>query len=55
MPVIVKLTKNELNDLKIFLGRTELKGTEVPAYVKVMNQLNKAQEMEITTLETSDK
>lgn len=36
-----ELSENVLHNLEIFLKRVELKGEEVPAYVDVINALNK--------------
>lgn len=39
---IIKLTDEELNNLKVFLGRCDLKGNEVPAFIVILNKLNHA-------------
>ena len=40
---IIKLTDEELNNLKVFLGRCDLKGNEVPAFIVILNKLNHAE------------
>ena len=37
----IEINEGELNNLKIFLSRVDLKGNEVPAFVEIMNALNK--------------
>ena len=37
---IIKLTDEELNNLKVFLGRCDLKGNEVPAFISILNKIN---------------
>lgn len=37
----IELTEQLLNNLQIFLQRVDLKGNEVPAFVEIMNALNK--------------
>lgn len=37
----IELTKEERDNLIVFLQRTRLTGNEVPAYVKILNALNK--------------
>ena len=39
----IKLTDEELNNLKVFLGRCDLKGNEVPAFIVILNKLNHAE------------
>ena len=36
----LEISEAILNNLKTFLGRVDLKGTEVPAFVEVINVLN---------------
>ena len=40
---IIKLTDEELNNLKVFLGRCDLKGNEVPAFIEILNRINNAE------------
>lgn len=40
---IIKLTDEELKNLKVFLGRCDLKGNEVPAFIAILNKLNIAE------------
>lgn len=40
---IIKVTDEELNNLKVFLGRCDLKGQEVPAFVDVVERINLAE------------
>jgi hypothetical protein len=40
---IIKVTDEELNNLKVFLGRCDLKGQEVPAFVDVVERINSAE------------
>ncbi len=37
----IELTEQQLNNLKIFLNRVDLKGNEVGAFVEIMQTLNK--------------
>ena len=37
----VQLTKEQLNNLKVFLARVDLKGAEVPAFVEIMQAVEK--------------
>lgn len=37
----IELTEQQLNNLQVFLQRLDLKGNEVPAFVEIMNALNK--------------
>lgn len=41
----VELTVEEVENLKTFLGRVDLKGTEVEAFVNIINALSKAKEV----------
>lgn len=41
--ITVKFTKKQLGDLHTFLSRSELKGSEVPVYVDILNTLLDAQ------------
>ncbi len=43
---IIKLTDEELNNLKVFLGRCDLKGNEVPAFLSILNKINNAEVIE---------
>ena len=43
---IIKLTDEEINNLKVFLGRTDLKGAEVPAFIAIVEKINKAEVIE---------
>jgi hypothetical protein len=36
----IDLTGNELENLKAFLSRVDLKGAEVPAYIEIQMKLN---------------
>ena len=55
----IEVSETTLNDLKIFLSRTDLKGLEVPAYAEIMKSIynatpvNKLKEEE-TTKEVGD-
>jgi len=40
---IIKLTDEELNNLKVFLGRCDLKGNEVSAFLSILNKINNAE------------
>lgn len=40
---IVKLSNEEIKNLKVFLGRCDLKGNEVPAFISILNKLNNAE------------
>ncbi len=40
----IKLTADELNDLRVFLERTSLKGSEVPQFLAIVKALQKAKE-----------
>ncbi len=40
---IVKLTDEEMNNLRVFLGRSDLKGNEVQAFVSILNKLSTAE------------
>lgn len=42
---IVKLEEKDINNLKIFLSRTQLTGQEVPAYSKILQALYEAEEI----------
>ena len=37
----IELTEEQLNNLKTFLQRVDLKGAEVPAYISIANALTK--------------
>jgi hypothetical protein len=37
----IELTKEQLNNLKVFLARVDLKGAEVPAFVEIMQVVEK--------------
>lgn len=39
----IKLTKKQLNNLKVFLQRTQLRGFEVAAFIELFNLLNNAE------------
>ena len=43
---IIKLTDEELNNLKVFLGRCDLKGNEVPAFIAILNKINNPEVIE---------
>ena len=43
---IIKLTDEELNNLKVFLGRCDLKGNEVSAFLSILNKINNAEVIE---------
>lgn len=34
-----EFTEQQVSNLRIFLGRTDIKGSEVPAYVEIVNAL----------------
>ena len=36
----VELTKEQIQNLLVFLSRVDLKGNEVPAYVEILNLFN---------------
>ena len=36
----IELTEQQLNNLQEFLKRVDLKGSEVPAFVEIVNALN---------------
>jgi len=41
----IELTKSQLENLKIFLSRTDLKGAEVSAFVEIINIINQVKEV----------
>ena len=43
---IIKLTQQELNNLKAFLGRATLSGNEAMEFVKLANKIEKAEVIE---------
>jgi hypothetical protein len=43
---IIKLTDEEINNLKVFLGRCDLKGNEVPAFIAILNKINNPEVIE---------
>ena len=51
--MILKLTEVQLNNLKAFLERVDLKGNEVPAYVDIINAINQV-ELEAQKSEKED-
>lgn len=42
----IELSDEQLNNLSVFLQRTELKGKEVPAFVEIVNAINAAKKVE---------
>ena len=42
----ILLTEEQVKNLKIFLSRTQLSGSEVVAYVEILNKLSKAEQDE---------
>mgnify|MGYP001157456698 FL=1 len=40
---IIKLTQQELNNLKVFLGRTTLSGNEAVEFMKIVEKIGKAE------------
>ena len=40
----IELTEGQLNNLLIFLQTVSLKGNEVPAFVEIVNAIQKAKE-----------
>lgn len=42
----VKLSREQIKNLIVFLSRTDLKGSEVEAFVQIINQLNQAEQDE---------
>ena len=45
--IIVKFTPEQYDNLLIFLQRTDLKGSEVAAFVQVVNALKNAEKTEL--------
>ena len=39
----IVFTDEELKNLKVFLGRSDLKGQEVPAFLAILDKINKAE------------
>ena len=37
----IKLTAEEYSNLKVFLARVDLKGAEVPAFIEIVQQIEK--------------
>lgn len=37
----IELTKEQINNLKVFLARVDLKGAEVPAFLEIMQAIEK--------------
>lgn len=37
----IELTKEQINNLKVFLARVDLKGVEVPAFMEIVQQIEK--------------
>lgn len=44
---IVKVTEQDLNNLKIFLDRVDLKGKEVIPFVNILKAIQEAKEEEL--------
>ena len=44
----IKISKQDLNNLMLFLDRVHLTGKEVPAYIKIVQILSEAEELEDT-------
>lgn len=42
----VNFTQEQLKNLEVFLLRVELKGAEVPAFVEIINAINKVEKDE---------
>ena len=42
--LVVKLNEQDLNNLKVFLDRVELKGKEVLPFINIIKALNEAEE-----------
>ena len=42
--MIVEFTNQDMDNLKIFLGRVQLTGQEVPAYTQILQAIYKAEE-----------
>ena len=40
---IIKLTQQELNNLKVFLGRTTLSGNEAVEFMKIVEKIGQAE------------
>lgn len=40
----IELTEEQKSNLLVFLGRVELKGAEVPAFVDIYNAINESKE-----------
>jgi hypothetical protein len=43
---LIKLTDEEESNLRVFLGRTQLTGQEVPAFIAILNRINNAEVVE---------
>lgn len=41
---VIKMDENQLNNLKIFLGRVDLKGQEAIEFVKIVQSLERAED-----------
>ena len=42
-----ELNEQVINNLKAFLNRVDLKGSEVPAYISIMNAINNPIQIEL--------
>lgn len=42
----ILLTEEQVKNLKVFLSRTQLSGSEVVAYVEILNAISKAEKDE---------
>ena len=51
MEYYVKLTKEELSNLAVFLERINLTGKEVPAYIKIIQAIQEAEVYESKEVE----